>query len=469
MIGKGSTRYTDDFIDVPSTHWAYEYVMTSGLKPVTIGCFEPSTPITRGVVVVLLWERAGAPMGITAPPVIHRQWNNYDAVSWAYTNGVMVGGDYINLRLSDTLTRAEAAVLIMRMRNLNESTAKVSFYDSIDRRLFETAYDAFGLIDKPYNPDSTITNGELAMAAARILCDEKNPTYSNVSAARTFEHKYSAPVNMLCHYYLGDNRDNAVYADSNATVRDAILALTFATLRSSNAYISNKGSENYPEITEFENDTVKNLLSLAHNNGIRFNATDLINPNAPVTMKQFACLLLEFDGFSGFYTAQIMGNDNIRAKDIKLNSVIDSYPSNAGSYAAILSDIPRYVYEAPFTGVVESPKESFFVTNQFRSVFEEMLSTLSKQAKLNGADVTFTMYPSLSVNNGNGYTFRVKVNVIKVSREMILYDIVDCANEQIGQTPLTDGTSFFADVETGKPFDDVYFPIANVFISNIVW
>ena len=141
MIGEGSVVRTEAFDDVPTSHWAYKYIMSSGLKPAFDNMFMPTQPITRGEVAELLWLRAGEPAGVTAPPVVHRQGDNFDAISWVYTNGIMVGSDYIDLRLNDTLTRAEASALIVRARNVSATTEKTNFYASVNQGIFEADPD----------------------------------------------------------------------------------------------------------------------------------------------------------------------------------------------------------------------------------------------------------------------------------------------------------------------------------------
>ena len=83
--------------------------MTSGLEPTFANLFSPSEPITRGDVVKLLWKRAGSPVGYLVPPVVSTQCDIPEAAAWAYTNSIMTGDNNIDLRLEDTLTRAEAS------------------------------------------------------------------------------------------------------------------------------------------------------------------------------------------------------------------------------------------------------------------------------------------------------------------------------------------------------------------------
>ena len=466
MIGMGPTRFTSDFIDVPSSHWAYEYVMTSGLKGDDNGRFNPDVAITRGEVISFLYKRAGSPESGSVPPIIYKQGSDKEAVAWGYLNGIMTGNDNLNLRLGDTLTRAEAAALIIRSRS--SADKKTDFINAVDPKVFETVYNAVGAVDKAYDENATLTNGELAMAAARILSREDIPTYPGVSATRSFTHKYSQALNMLCRYYLGEANDNEQYIEKNATVKDAIEALTFAVLRSSTGYIPTyPDGAIYPEITSTSNDDEKRLLANAYGNGIRFDSTDKINAEKDITLKEFACLLLEYDGFGGIFAADKIGfsSNNIGSK-IKTDLTI--YPKNSADYRVILADVPSNVYETAFVKTTQTPKESYATTNAFKEPFEIMFASLVSAADSKGARINLTYYPGLAVNNGNGYTFRLKLTVESLNGASKLSDIIKCANDAAGAAELKAGESFFIDLDTGKKFDDAYVSPDTAYISQVI-
>lgn len=467
MIGKGPERAISDFTDVPSTHWAYEYIMTSGLDPVYDNTFMPSQPITRGEVATLLWKRAGAPLGVNTPPVIHRQGKNADAISWVYTNSIMTGDDNINLRLADTLTRAEAAALIVRSRNVSASTAKTDFINAVDSTVFETAYKAFRLVDKEYSENATLTNGELAMAAARIISQQDSPDYPGVSATKSFEHKYAQPLNMLCRYYLGTENDNAEYVDKNATVKDAIMAFSFATLRTSYTPITfDPDGSTYENVGDVSENGAK-FLKAAYQNGISFTADMKMDMEKEITLKELACLMIEFDGFSGFYTFDRTGK-NVIGKDYKINTNLASYPANASDYVVILDGINNSVYEKPFVNAIGTPAAAYSITNTFDGVFNTMFTGWLTRASSKGADITITSSPLLSVATSTGYTFRVMVKINSVGSAAKLSDIIKCANDTIGSKALKAGEEFWLDIDTGKPFNDITFPFENVFVSQLV-
>ena len=68
MIGKSSERAASDFRDVPSSHWAYEYIMQSGMNIAPGEAFRPDDIMTRNDVAALVWKRAGGKAGIKSAP-----------------------------------------------------------------------------------------------------------------------------------------------------------------------------------------------------------------------------------------------------------------------------------------------------------------------------------------------------------------------------------------------------------------
>ena len=96
--------------------------------------------------------------------------------------------------------RAEAAALIVRARGINEASPKNNFVDIIKPELLERIFNSLKLFnDISYEPDRTITNGEMARAAIRLGSEEHTLTYMNLSALTTFEHMYAKDI-----YYLGN-------------------------------------------------------------------------------------------------------------------------------------------------------------------------------------------------------------------------------------------------------------------------
>ncbi|MBO7289681.1 MAG: S-layer homology domain-containing protein [Clostridia bacterium] len=467
MIGNGPETRAETFDDVAPSHWAYSYIISSGLEALTDNMFMPDTPITRGDVAVLLWKRAGSPKGVTAPPIVHRQNENYDAVSWVYTNGIMVGNDYIDLRLNDTLTRGEASALIVRSRNVNAQTEKTMFAQKVNPGIYEAVYNAFFLVDRPYVENATITNGELAMAAARLQSGLDFPTYPNLSAEVKFEHKYAQPINMLSRYYLGEECDNAAYADKNATVKEAIAAIMFAARNSASVYILS-GTQNYPGITEALNEKYNSMLKTAYANGIWFTTPEDLNLEKEVTMKELACIVLQCNGFSGFHKGVLITPETTKAINLKIRADFNSYPQNASDYRLVLESVSNSVYEKPCINAVSMPKNSYRATNEFSQIFVSMLESWVRALSNAGYKLEATYYPGITVNTGNGYTLRTKLEFTNIPANTKLGDIVNCISEEDGNFSLNSGDVIYADIDTGKPVTDVYFPIDDMILSQLI-
>ena len=467
MIGKGPETHDTAFEDVPPDHWAYEYIMTSGLDAAIGNMFMPSEPITRGDVVNLLWKRAGSPECAMAAPVVAFQGTNPTAVSWAYTNSIMTGDNNIELRLGDTLTRAEASALIVRSREINDSTKKTYFYDVVDPKVLEVAYNSFKVIDKEYNPDATITNGELAMAAARILSGDDIPDYPGVSAKKTFDHEYSQPLNMLCRYYLGEDKDNAEYIEKTATVKDAVMALAFVTLRTAHNPIRyySKGAS-YPNVTAYGEASEK-LLRCAYQNGVMINPDLSLIADRPITLKEFASLLLQFDGFSGFTSVSPIGISKFPV-DYKFDTKFDQYPANSDDYRIILKGIPKKVYETPFVGAVKTPAETYSTTKAFDGLFNLMFEKWYYLCQYYDIHISVLANPVLSAATENAYTFRVKLTVLDKGFASVLSDIIDCSDETIGSTELYNGMELWLDINSGSPLDTLDIPVEGIFVNQIL-
>lgn len=469
MIGNGPETRKELFDDVSTSHWAYNYIMTSGLGALKDNSFMPDTPITRGDVAVLLWKRAGSPEGITAPPVIHRQGSNSSAVSWVYTNGIMVGNDYMDLRLGDTLTRGEASALIIRSRNVNANTPKTNFMASVNPEIFETVYNSLKLVDRPYEENGSITNGELAMASARLLSGFYYPTYPNISATSSFEHEYSVPLNMLCRYYLGLDNDNADYINKNATIKETIAALMFVTARGASAYIpSGKADKNYPGYKSDGNTGFDNLIKRAYYNGVWFDTADNIDFDRDITMKELACLVLELNGFSGYYKVSVVTPGDIKLKSEKILTDLSLYPSNASDYQIILASVPAEVYGKAFINKISMPKDVIRSSYEFRSIFLSMFGTWVDALAYVGYDLKVTYYPEMVVNNGNGYTMRVKIEFTDIPANTRFGDLINCVNSLDADRIVNNGDVIYADVDTGKKIDNVSIGIDDMVLSQII-
>ena len=97
-----------------------------------------------------------------------------------------------------------------------------------------------------------------------------------------------------------------------------------------------------------------------------------------------------------------------------------------------------------------------------------MLESWVKALSGAGYKLEVTYYPGITVNNGNGYTLRTMVKFEDIPANTRLGDIVICASETDGNTLINSGDVIYADIDTGKPVTDVYFPIDDMVLSQLI-
>ena len=294
MIGKGTEISNATYTDVSPDEWYYEYVITSGLDPISADKFEPDTPITRNDVVNLLWKRNGSGEVKNAPVIITSQGTNPTAVGWVYAKGIMMGDDYINLRLNDSLTRAEAAALIVRARN-NVNAKNVDFVANMNDKELKVVYDSLNLFDdKAYEPNATVTNGELAHMAIRLAEGRHKVMYTNFSCEIPFEHKYAQSLDAYGKYCIGEDKINKTYINKAATGADAAVAIAFGLFKTSMTYLEfGDMNDYYTDISSVGNEKVNKYLTLAYNSGLSLYGDGRINANKPITLRELTTLLMQ--------------------------------------------------------------------------------------------------------------------------------------------------------------------------------
>ena len=474
MIGKGNVVSEREYDDVKKGDWFYDYVMTSELEPVTPYKFKPNQAITRGDVVNLLWKRNGSPVvSENISSAITRQSKNKDAVAWAYAREIMMGDDYINLRLDSSLTRAEAAALIIRARE-NASVSGKDFIDNISDEVYKAVYDSFNLFDdKEYKADATVTNGELAHMAMRLICDEHDPKYANFSYGEDpFEHKYVRSLNVYGKYCIGEDKVNKTYIDTTATMEDAVCAVAFALAKTANIYLGFGDKDNYySDITNPGNETCNKVRTFAKKNGLFPYKDGKIKAGEKATLKQITNLIIQADSICGFRENTVFSEKSYK-KPESIRTNINSYPKNADNFALILKNISNDIYEKDFVTYAEGEnigiaKAVYDDVRQFPFIYTNMLSIMAKEMNAAGYKVDITYYPSLVVNNGDGYTYRVKLDIKSVPDETKLSALFALA-ENVEDINVKNGMSIFVDIETGGKLDGVFYNPENAGINKIV-
>ncbi|MBQ9097296.1 MAG: S-layer homology domain-containing protein [Clostridia bacterium] len=425
MIGKGTENGKEEFDDVDESHWGYEYIIYSGLKG-NGNNFEPDRAITRGETVELLWRRAGGKTGVKAPEFVKEQLPYAkNAVSWIYSTGVMIGNDGYDLRLSDTLTRAEAAALIIKSRT---STAILNAVDLISADILKNAYNSSAAFDSAYAADGTITYGEMARAALRYATDSYYPAYNTYYSEVPFEHEYARDFFIMCNLVLGKDKITLENIDKPVTISDALKMLVAAVSRRV------RGNFKY-DIVLYNDDSALNKAA---------------------TAKDIAAMLVQYDEFSGFSTVTSTAKKDDGTYSSKyVTSEKTVLPYNSDVYTLITEGVPTSVYEKAFK-LAEgasgddfgNPAKIFIFAKSYATMFMDQLSVLKEQAKTAmEIDVDFEYYPELVYNSGNGFTVRVKcvINNIGttnyVTNDLFSESLITNVNE-----PLTNGMSFFVEL-----------------------
>lgn len=468
MIGKGPDRYTADFSDVPQNHWAYEYVMYSGLVPQGSVAFLPDQQIKRSEVVELLWKRAGSKTDCTAPSIITSQAKNKQAVAWAYSCGILNGDDGVHLRMDDTMSRAEGAALILRAREKSAAGATASFVQTASEGLLRQAFQSLDLFDDPtYTPDKAVTYGELARAMVRIAGNEYDPSYFNMPSTVPFDHKYARDLDILGRNVIGTDQVTPEIIDKQVNVGDVIAALTYgAWFRSAKPYAIDLSTEEYKDIMPL---TKNRLLTFAFKNGVQLDTQNSLESlNRAATLRDVAATLVQLDAFIGLQTDYSTETGALGM--VKYNHSLDISGRYYDGYQLVLKDVPNIVYTAPFTSygsADEAPKDSYRFAQSYNSIFATSLSIYRSQLLESGLDCTFIYYPSLTFNNGNGYTMRVKVTV-NSDTSGTLGSYFKTGEKADASYPLQKGMSFYADVASGAPLASMTMDPGLMFIDQII-
>lgn len=449
------------FTDLDSAHWSYETVnklVDAGrINGYPDGSFQPDNQVTRwefakmaggnpdevsepdrastrDEAAIYLWELAGKPH-TDAPSAISLESNEKDAVAWCYTYGIMQGDDGINLRLQSTLSRAEAAALIVRAEN--KESKPVNFIDSIkSEAVLEYIWNATNS-GIAYNADSVLTNGQVARLALTISKELDSISYFALKEQPKFPGEYAKDIKLVCEEVLGTDRASEEFMNSEANIEDTIAALSFYSMRKSTGSLK-IGSENYSDAS-LSTPMGKTALKFAYCNGIRLYSSGILNADKHVTMREAACILLQLDEIIGL-------NKSFGAvHPTPLLKEQYAYPSNASDYAYVLKEIPGSVYEMPILDGAK-PADSYGFGINFSSVLTGFLSAVSNTMP-KSVEAEWTFYPSLTVKTDDEVIMRVGLKLLKNEENLSLNKILEQNTLDMEYT----GNKFIVDITTGEP------------------
>ncbi len=463
MLGKSATATPKIYDDVAPDHWAFEYIQYADFPEVRNNLFQPNMPITRGLVAELLWIRGGRQTDVFAPAIITSQYKkNPTAAAWIYTTGLMKGdGDGITLRLDDTLSRAEAATLIVRARTAAQN--KDVFANLVNQDILKNVYNSLNLFDgKAYNPDATITNGELARAALRIGAQETVLTYRGLNTQANFEHTYAKDIAAVCNACLGAERLSADFANKTANFGDtaAVLAYNFIAQSSTGVIYGNTT----PALEGKVNQMMNICLTFAKENGIISLNEDLAKP---VTMREFSALCLLFDNLIGSETDY---NTDIGMLEGEKNHSLMLTADFYEGFRLMLKGMPFTLYSTAFNNQTKTPAETYNFAREYNSLFMGLLNSLKANVKKNtGVDVRLTYYPSLVCENGNGYTMRISCDILSMNGTKTFAELfpVKEGMANAGQQ-LSQGMTVYFDLATGGLFTSIIASADNAYVDQII-
>lgn len=129
----------DAFRDVSRTQWYYDavnYVVENKyMNGIDAHTFAPEVPVTRGVLVTVLYRMDGTPGGYSRTSFSDVKRGSYyeAAVAWASANGIVTGYSSTKFGPNDPVTREQFAAILYRYagyKGVDEpSNAKLSQYD----------------------------------------------------------------------------------------------------------------------------------------------------------------------------------------------------------------------------------------------------------------------------------------------------------------------------------------------------
>jgi len=124
--GSGLGASASQFSDLTAGSWDYEAVrsaLKNGLMNGTSAhTFSPDAPMTRAMLVTILWRMAGQPSAKTSPfkDVVSGSWYA-QAVHWAYDRGIVTGVSETAFAPNDPVTREALVTILYRYASLRQN------------------------------------------------------------------------------------------------------------------------------------------------------------------------------------------------------------------------------------------------------------------------------------------------------------------------------------------------------------
>lgn len=183
-------KNTHTFMDIKQNDWYYEsvnYVVENNLmNGVSDTVFAPNSPLTRGMLVTVLYRNEGNPT-VDSSAIFNDISNNMyyaDAVSWAWQNKIVNGISETTFAPDELITREQIAAIMYRYatyKNYNTAitndTNLQAFSDASEISEYATTSFRYaisknlinGKTETTLNPDDTATRAETATILMRFL------------------------------------------------------------------------------------------------------------------------------------------------------------------------------------------------------------------------------------------------------------------------------------------------------------
>ncbi len=473
MIGKWNQKHEGTYTDISENHWAYEYIMWSGLDAYN-NSIRPDAEIKRSDVINLIWKRNGSPESVTAPGAIRNQGTNKDATSWAYTIGLMKGDDGLNLRLDSSLTRAEAATLIVRSRELVKKNETNNFIDVVGEEVLKQTFETLDLLEGvAYESDKVLTYGEVARMAMVFGADGNDINIIGADrlngAGESFKelgHKYDIEMFVLSSKVWGDEYYTLEKIDAPITKQDVISAIMYGfTRRGTAPLVMGEKNDYYPDcITTGISDWENIYLTYANQMGIKLYVNDNLGALDTVTHKEYSAFLVLFNDAVGLGVAYTENGKT----NVKINTAGSTTPANVLDFRYTIDGVPLGIYQLKKDNV--SAEASYKQLNLLSSTYCGYLSQIVALAKKKtNSTIAYTYYPSLSYKQDGKVTFVAKFDVIDIVNSLSIS--VDSLLSDVIKTP-TDYTvdedgEFYVVFETYGPLMDIYLPYTDAGVKAV--
>lgn len=166
------------FDDVSETDWffnAVNFAVSNGLfNGVSERLFSPNTPMTRAMLVTVLWRYAGNPAtsGSTFSDVDDGSWYS-EAVGWAQYHGIVNGVGSNNFNPDGRLTREQLATILMRYDYLNNENCSVDSGNAMSWAVCNRLIQG-NVINGVYSldPNGNATRAQVAEVLMRYISHE---------------------------------------------------------------------------------------------------------------------------------------------------------------------------------------------------------------------------------------------------------------------------------------------------------